>query len=304
MPFRNMTNDYIWNIWQDGIQISLISALSNTEELRVRQKDAINRSLVSNGPQQEASVSPDMARIISKQISADLFIYGIIQKAGTLLRISVQVIDTKTDDVLKSIEISGMDDQAYEVPYFLALKYGAFNQIDKKISEFEKVLESSRRFREKNSWIYPALGEAYHLANRYREEKKLYREGEKNFTDKQSIPYSWLIRDVASLCLTEGDSAKADKYIGQFIAILEGNAYSDADIQENLGLLFKDGHKLDKAEECYRDAISLEPDNPGRIYTLVNFFLDNDLKINEVLDLIDKCLSYDPDRPGYLDAKG
>ena len=43
MPFQNMTNDTIWNVWQDGIQDKLITSLSNSEELKVRQIESINR---------------------------------------------------------------------------------------------------------------------------------------------------------------------------------------------------------------------------------------------------------------------
>jgi AraC-like DNA-binding protein len=42
MPFQNLTNDTIWNIWQEAIQQNLISSLSNNEELKIRQKESIN----------------------------------------------------------------------------------------------------------------------------------------------------------------------------------------------------------------------------------------------------------------------
>ena len=32
MPFQNMTNDTLWDIWQNGIQINLITSLSNSED--------------------------------------------------------------------------------------------------------------------------------------------------------------------------------------------------------------------------------------------------------------------------------
>ena len=41
MPFQNMTNDTIWNIWQDGIQDNLIN-YQLSEELKVRQSESIN----------------------------------------------------------------------------------------------------------------------------------------------------------------------------------------------------------------------------------------------------------------------
>ncbi len=37
MPFKNMTGDSIYNLWQGGLQNLVITALSNSEELSVRQ---------------------------------------------------------------------------------------------------------------------------------------------------------------------------------------------------------------------------------------------------------------------------
>jgi hypothetical protein len=46
MPFQNMTNDTLWNVWQNGIQDILITYLSNSsEELKVRQPESINNLL-------------------------------------------------------------------------------------------------------------------------------------------------------------------------------------------------------------------------------------------------------------------
>ena len=50
MPFQNMTRDSIWDIWQDGIQDELISQLSNSQELAVRQHQTIVRCLRLVGP--------------------------------------------------------------------------------------------------------------------------------------------------------------------------------------------------------------------------------------------------------------
>jgi len=36
MPFQNMTNDTLWDVWQGGIQNELITNLSNSKELSVR----------------------------------------------------------------------------------------------------------------------------------------------------------------------------------------------------------------------------------------------------------------------------
>ena len=81
MPFQNMTSDSAFNYWQVSIQANLISYLSNTSELRVRQQDNINTLLQTNGTNELASISPSTAGTVSKRLEADFFINGNIQKA-------------------------------------------------------------------------------------------------------------------------------------------------------------------------------------------------------------------------------
>jgi tetratricopeptide (TPR) repeat protein len=106
MPFQNMTNDSTFNNLQDAIQLNLISALSNTGEFRIRQEETISTLMRIEGLESDSHVSPVMAGELSKKLSADIFIYGNIQKAGSLMRINAQLVDTKTMDVLTSLEIN------------------------------------------------------------------------------------------------------------------------------------------------------------------------------------------------------
>ena len=106
MPFQIMTNDTTWNVWKEGIEMGLITWLSNTGELKVKPKESIKTLLQTNGLTEYASISPTIAATISKKLDADIYIYGGIQKAGKLIRLNAQVIDTKTKDVLKSFEIN------------------------------------------------------------------------------------------------------------------------------------------------------------------------------------------------------
>lgn len=41
LPFQNRTNDTIWNVWEEGLQESLIAWLSNSKELKVTRKEEI-----------------------------------------------------------------------------------------------------------------------------------------------------------------------------------------------------------------------------------------------------------------------
>jgi AraC-like DNA-binding protein/tetratricopeptide (TPR) repeat protein len=107
MPFQNMTNDTTWNVWQDWIQLSLISSLANTREVSVRQQESIRSLFQTRGLAEYVSISPAIARAVSKKLEADLFIYGFLQQAGTEIRLDAQVIDTRTEQVLQSFEING-----------------------------------------------------------------------------------------------------------------------------------------------------------------------------------------------------
>ena len=85
MPFQNMTHDTTWNIWQEGIQIRLISFLANNRNLKVRQKEIVNKLLSSGSPTNYPGISPDMARKVSQKTDAKLYVYGNIKQAGILL---------------------------------------------------------------------------------------------------------------------------------------------------------------------------------------------------------------------------
>jgi tetratricopeptide (TPR) repeat protein/TolB-like protein len=107
MPFQNMTNDTTWNVWQDGIQYNLITALSNAEELKIRQTESITGLLQSKGLTNYVSMTPSVASKISQKLEANVFIYGGINQAGSKMRLNAQLIDSKTKEILKSFQVEG-----------------------------------------------------------------------------------------------------------------------------------------------------------------------------------------------------
>jgi tetratricopeptide (TPR) repeat protein len=107
MPFQNMTSDSTKNFWQEMIQDNLITSLSNSEELKVRQIESITTLLQSKGFAKNASVTPSIANTISQKLDADVFISGSINQSGSAIRLNAQLINSKTEDVLKSFQING-----------------------------------------------------------------------------------------------------------------------------------------------------------------------------------------------------
>ncbi len=113
MPFQNMTNDTLWNIWQDGIQNILITNLtnSNPEELKVRQLETVTGIIQGKGLTDYASLTPLVANNISQKLEASVFIYGSIKQSGSAIRLNAQLIDSKTEEILKSFQIDGTSEK-------------------------------------------------------------------------------------------------------------------------------------------------------------------------------------------------
>jgi tetratricopeptide (TPR) repeat protein len=387
----------------------LISSLSNTDELKVRQEEYINTLLQTQGFSEYAGITPAIAGTISKKLNADIFIYGIIQQAGPDIHVDAQLIDTKTKEVIKSFnidrpsreenifqiidtlsssvrnflmiseimkehprmqvytydfrspevlkyviygdeakvrldystardwylkalaidsnsfdanfglwqtagtkedslkillklyrkrdqmpvldqlftnwiyaisfeppgeaikcleQIQVLDDQNPSIPLSKANAYRSMNQYDKAIPLYKKSIVMFHEWGIKLDKAYAYLGETYHKTGHYKMEKRLYEKAERNNSDHSSISFSWIIRNQATLALSEGDTAAANKYIEKFISLLKENSSSEADIMNGLALMHCGAGNLDKAEEYYNKALSLEPDNTNRINTL------------------------------------
>ncbi len=443
MPFQNMTNDTTWDVWQDGIQNELITALTNYEELKVRQIETINSVLQSKGLTNYASITPSLASSFSQKLEANVLIYGSIKQAGATIRLNAQLIDSKTEEAFKSVQIDGtgenilhlidslsvrvknfliisklekevslgyqhlvstnspeayrffmfgenarskrdyptarknysqalaidsnftlatlmlstacineglyeeakkwdlrayekreqmplrlkiftdenhaffyetpleeikylrqflqIDDQYPRTYYEIGRNYLELFQYDKAIPEFKKALEIYDKLDSKPWWIfdYTLLGGAYHETGEYKKERKLYKKAEKDFPDDPI-----LISRQAILSLTEGDTISANRYIDKYRSILKNNSSSEAAIATNLAGIYIQAGIPDKAEVYYRQALSLQPDNPNRLNNLAWFLIDNDRNINEGLELANKALELRPGNYIYLDSKG
>jgi AraC-like DNA-binding protein/tetratricopeptide (TPR) repeat protein/TolB-like protein len=134
-PFLNMTKDTIWQIWQTGIQQSLISSLSNIGELKVKQQESINTLISHRGLSDYAGISVEIARIISKKLDADIFLYGYMQRAGASIRVDVQLLDTKTREVLKSFSVErlSVEENIIQIIDSLSARVSSFLIISKLI---------------------------------------------------------------------------------------------------------------------------------------------------------------------------
>ncbi len=450
LPFRNMTNDTTWNIWQENIQQILISSLSNYNELKVRQKETMDPLLHTKGFAEYSGLTIGIAEKISQKAEANIFIYGSIEKAGSSIRLIAQLINTRTKDVLKSFEIAGpateemifsitdtlkekitnylliskilkknpvwengyktyplttnfpdalryniygnksddaktaiswylkalaidsnyfdpmmglssryldlgmdeqslqwvlryynkkdrwpyvqqlwaswayafrfesneerlkylrqlqqIDDQNANTYYLLGLTYSWQKQYEKAIPELEKMLHIDRKLGEEFMKVnanYLLLGEAYQKTNKYKKAKKLYETAGKYITDDPMIIFNQVI-----LSLAEKDSVTAGRYIEKYISVLRKNSSSESDIAANLASIYQEAGAIAKAEDNYRRALSLDPENPVLLNNFARFLGDNKIRQEEFLTDIDKALALVPDKYtycNYLVTKG
>ncbi len=107
MPFTNMTNDTLFNVWQEGIQNILFSSMTNTPEIKVRHIEIINKLIRSRGVTSYASLTPSLESAISKKIDANVMIYGNINQAGPTIRLNAQLINSKNEEALRSFIVDG-----------------------------------------------------------------------------------------------------------------------------------------------------------------------------------------------------
>ena len=107
MPFQNMTNDTIWNVWQDAIQDRLISSLANTIDLRVTFKETLDNFVKTKGLTGSSTINLSSASSIAKKLETDIFINGSIKMAASKIILGAQLIDTKSNTVFKSFDAEG-----------------------------------------------------------------------------------------------------------------------------------------------------------------------------------------------------
>ena len=444
MPFQNMTNDTMWNGWQDAIQMNLISTLSNSKELIVRQKETITSLLKTENQDQNASFSPSVASIISKKLDAEIFIYGNMQKAGSTIRLNAQLIDTKKNNVLKSIEVNGpyktekifeitdslrkkvtdfllisklikenpwysqfpditrspdayryfiygeklkntfvnqvdlanardwylrsiaadsnfltamvglkdvynfmgnteealkwilkiyrkknqwapdvqigiswiyasyfeapeerikylnqllqIDDQNPTLHWLLGCGYNEINQYAKAIPELEKAIDLLHKWGTDDSWYYGDLGWAYHKTGQLEKEKKLYKKAEKYVKDDR-----YITADRAVLSFAKKDTVEARRYLEKYASFCKDNSLSETDIATGVAWIYWKADIPDKAEQYFRNALLLDPENPGKMKTLANRLIDMNKNFDIAYELLDKAIISAANKWDYYD---
>ncbi len=111
MPFQNLTNDTLWNVWEVGIQNELITNLSNSPQLSVRQYQTMQEILQNSDQYSQASFASSTASEITRRLNANTFIQGTIKKAGNRIRLNAHLIDANSEEIFKTFQIDGQSER-------------------------------------------------------------------------------------------------------------------------------------------------------------------------------------------------
>lgn len=135
MPFYNQTGDTTYNVWQSGLQNLLITTLSNSEELSVRNYKAVSNVLESSKNVTIASLGPALKKDFADKLEARTLITGDLLKAGNKIRANARLVDAETEEIYKTYQVEGSsEDDIFSMADTLAALIKNFIEI-KKISD-------------------------------------------------------------------------------------------------------------------------------------------------------------------------
>ncbi|MDF1576016.1 MAG: hypothetical protein P1P86_12585 [Bacteroidales bacterium] len=107
LPFKNMTGDTLYNLWQGGLQNLLITSLSNSEALSVRQYETMYNILGEEAGLNYASLTPAVAGEAARKAEANTVIIGNMYKSGDKIRVTSNIMNPESEEIYKSFELQG-----------------------------------------------------------------------------------------------------------------------------------------------------------------------------------------------------
>jgi tetratricopeptide (TPR) repeat protein len=195
-----------------------------------------------------------------------------------------------------------IDDEDPGTLISLGMTYNLAGQYDKTIPVLEKSLKILHKWG--NEYLvdgtpFYQLVKAYYHSGQYDNVKKKLKEW--GHHEKY-----WLNYWRALLSFADKDTIAADQYISKFTSEMKSRG-TDAFVAYRIASLYMDAGMPEKAEDNYQKAISLEPDNPDRLYALALAYITNNRNLNEVTGLMDKAMGLAKNKVDYyeyLNTKG
>ncbi len=283
LPFTNINNDAEVNFLSFALADQIINSLAYIKELLVRPSSSIR-------PYQNKAIDPEE---IANKLNVDYILSGSYLKESDEIRLTLQLIDVHTNDlvwhdrievkyenafklqdivsqkVVKGLKVKFSPDQAAikskEIPvdplayeYFLrAVSSPITNEGNQMaIDLLAKSLQIDSNF----APAYTELGNRYHTLATYNPgERNKLKDAETIYKKALSINNLSLgaLGNLASLYTETGKSAEAVELIKRALSINPNNA----ETHFWLGYIYRYTGQLDKAAEEMETAVKLDPSN-------------------------------------------
>jgi len=121
----------------------MISELSNSSELQVRQYMTMSTILGQKKNVNQASLTPTQAKEVAKNLETRTFILGKIMKAGEKIRISAQLLNSETEEIYKTYQVDGSaESELFSMSDSLAGLIRNYLEIQKLVEDFASPLVS------------------------------------------------------------------------------------------------------------------------------------------------------------------
>jgi len=169
---------------------------------------------------------------------------------------------------------------------------------DKEIEAYEEIIKLDDKWGVTGKWIWPYVesGDAYHIKGNHKKEAELY---ERALKIRPGYPQ--IIYRQAKCALSLGDTTRARGHITEY---LSQNNFNKAQINSFLAGLYSGANIIDKAEQYYRKAVSLDPENQTLMNSLAMLLIKNNININEGIVLANKAMESRPDNLYFQYTKG
>ena len=185
--------------------------------------------------------------------------------------------------------------------YLTGWIYLALGEYRKVIKPMEKALSLHQRFGTSRFWVglYTQLGSAYHETGNHKRELEVYQIGLESLPEQPGI----LLR-LASEYVSRGDTVLAREYRDRYAASRRERGATEARIVVGLGWIYREANMLDQAQDYYRRAIKLAPEDHSAYGNFAWLLIDNDLDVEQGMVQAQKALELQPDNYSILDTYG
>lgn len=227
------------------------------------------------------------------------------QRDSILFKLNLQYLngvnDNRTPFELISIieEILKLDPTLHNHWFNLGLENIKIKEYDRALDALTKGLEHYPTYSNPSlAQIYISISFCYHKTGRYQQEVAILDSSSQIFPDHPGILGRYVISAHDRIRFTEAAS-----YENQLILILRSEALNESDIAFYLGRLYLNTDYL-TAEKHFRTAYQYDPNNIEKLGALAWVLIQNALKIDEGMALIEQAIEADPTNAIFLHQQG